>query len=171
MLYFSDAPISPGDVEHEQYEALCTFKEKCKQKGLIATYNSIGEFENKFRTQLARRILDEFSVDEKTFIDKLEVGVLANDSESLSDEAIQMLVAATKTNTGYVYFHKSMRSKAIQTDNEVLCAPENRREETKWESAFRQLVDRELLEERGSKGETFVITDKGYDFVDHLEKQ
>lgn len=43
------------------------------------------------------------------------------------------------------------------------------RKTAKWEKALRDLVDNNLVEMQGKKGELFVVTQEGYDFIDSLD--
>jgi hypothetical protein len=61
MIYFSSAPVAFGSVDMKQYEALSDFKKACRQKGLIAEYDSLEDFKGKVSRQLAHTILREFS--------------------------------------------------------------------------------------------------------------
>ncbi len=57
MLYFSSAPVRPDSVDDKQYAALKKFKQECYKKGLVESYDSIGEFGNKFSRQLSQTII------------------------------------------------------------------------------------------------------------------
>ena len=52
-VYFSDVPVSPSEVDPEQYKALQEFKEECKKGGLYATYSSLPEFKDSIQQHLA----------------------------------------------------------------------------------------------------------------------
>src|SRR5687768_15783779 len=61
MVYFSAAPVRPDSVDDAQYKALREFRSACEKRGLIETYDSLGEFREKFVRQLAQAVIREFS--------------------------------------------------------------------------------------------------------------
>lgn len=61
MIYFSSAPVHPESVERKQYKALLHFKEQCRKRGLVESYDSISEFKEKLRRQLAQTVIRAFA--------------------------------------------------------------------------------------------------------------
>lgn len=57
MLYFSNTPVHPDSVDDAQYKALREFRSACQKRGLIESYDSLEEFREKFRRQLAQTII------------------------------------------------------------------------------------------------------------------
>ncbi|MDC7231871.1 MAG: DUF4062 domain-containing protein [Spirochaetales bacterium] len=53
MLYFSNTPVSPHEIEPDQYQKLTLFKEWCKNHSLFEEYNSIDDFKEKLSRQLS----------------------------------------------------------------------------------------------------------------------
>lgn len=53
MLYFSDAPILPSDLDRCQYEMVREYKARCAGKGLFETYDDISVFKAKLRSNLS----------------------------------------------------------------------------------------------------------------------
>ncbi len=47
--------------------------------------------------------------------------------------------------------------------------PTNQRSVATWERALKDLVDYDLLSERGHKGEVFEVSAKGYEVADALQ--
>lgn len=52
MLYFSSKPVVPESIDPEQYKKVQDFKQKCYSKGLVESFDSTIDFENKLRSQL-----------------------------------------------------------------------------------------------------------------------
>lgn len=59
MIYFSSKPVRPESVDGEQYKALKSFKDDCRDRGLIETFDSVEEFKTKFVRQLAQTVIRE----------------------------------------------------------------------------------------------------------------
>jgi hypothetical protein len=56
----------------------------------------------------------------------------------------------------------------VQTHGINLVDSSDARTEAKWKASFRELVEHRLVEDRGSNGEVFSVTDKGYRIADLL---
>lgn len=90
---------------------------------------------------------------------------------SLSSEAKQLLKEAAKDPAGIVQFaHYGMGDELVTNDKNLL--PDNNRADARataaWEAALKELVDGGLLAARGTAGEIFDVTKKGYDVADRL---
>jgi hypothetical protein len=90
---------------------------------------------------------------------------------SLSSEAKQLLKEAAADPAGAVQFaHYGMGDELITNDKNLL--PDNNRADARttaaWEAALKELVDGGLLAARGTAGEIFDVTKKGYDAAGHL---
>jgi hypothetical protein len=53
LIYFSSTPVQLESVDEAQYRALKEFKEECKERGLIQTYDSPSEFRDKLYDHLS----------------------------------------------------------------------------------------------------------------------
>lgn len=56
MLYFSNRPVRPDDVNHEQQKELRRFKEWCRQNGLLGECEHPSGFREKFYDQLQMKL-------------------------------------------------------------------------------------------------------------------
>ncbi len=54
MLYFSNAPVPPDEIDTEQLERVRQFKAKTYPQGIVENYDSLQEFRDKFARQLSR---------------------------------------------------------------------------------------------------------------------
>ena len=57
---------------------------------------------------------------------------------------------------------------AIQTNEKNLISSNERREVAKWEQALEELKAKDLVVDRGHKGEVFEITNLGYQVADMI---
>jgi hypothetical protein len=168
MIYFSSAPVHLDSVDEKQYKILQEFRQECEQRGLIEKYESISEFRDKFTRQLAQTVIRYFSVENEAitnFVQTNEDRTFPN----LSDEAKQLLIEASLDAHGTILKIEAMDGMHISTHNTQFGEKGNPRLEAKWKAAVNQLVSLQLIEDRGYKGEVFVITDEGYRIADILK--
>jgi len=62
-----------------------------------------------------------------------------------------------------------MGGTAIQTNGKNMIPSNERREIAKWEAALEDLIHKDLLVERGHKGEVFEVSNLGYQIADMIE--
>jgi hypothetical protein len=175
MIYFSSAPVVPESVDREQYQALLDFKEEMRPKGLFETYDSISEFKEKLTRQLAQTVIRYFVPKKNGRPSQKPSGSEAPVSRpqlpALSEEAKQLLMEASQDKGGIVLRVRTNFGLAIQTNGRNLVENQHGRIEAKWEGGLRQLREHGLLQDRGSKGEVFSLTDEGYRVADLLHEQ
>ena len=87
---------------------------------------------------------------------------------SLSQEAKRLLKEAASDPAGVVTFVHYGAGVELQTNDKNLITDQSRRAVAVWESALQELLDVGLLVARGSSGEIFEVTKKGYDVAEHL---
>jgi hypothetical protein len=172
MVYFSSAPVRPDSVDDVQYKALLQFRSDCQNRGLIETYDSLGEFRDKFDRQLAQLVIRDFSAE-------TEVEGRAGPAEqirravapvlnALSSEARELLLEGAEDKNGTVMRILTMGGLGIQTNGRQFAERGDPRSEARWDGGLRQLRELGLLEDMGHKGELFRLTDKGYQAADML---
>ncbi len=174
MLYFSLAPVRPDSVDSEEYERLKGFKEQCETRGLIDTYETQGQFKDKLTSHLVRTIFrDEYFTkigEQPTNPAVLET---ANDSDSeelLSKEARELLLEAVKDPHGSVIRVMTSGGLTIQANSRnMVTEPHDGRCEAIWQGALDELLENDLLADRGYKGEVFQVTREGYALADRLK--
>jgi len=167
MLYFSNSPVHPDSVDYAQYERLKQFKASCVSRGLYASYDGLTEFRDQFYRHLQLKINED-----PFFAATGDVQTPLVESHStavtLSKEAQLLLKEAAADSSGTVFLlHHSMGTE-LQTNDKNLIADQSRRSVATWEAALKELVDYELLIGRGTTGEVFEVTKKGYDVVENL---
>lgn len=168
LIYFSSAPVRLESVNEEQYAALKEFKEECKKRGLIETYDSTIEFHEKLYHHLSMTINKHpYFQNAGPAIDNKEPGNQPQklNLPTLSREAIALLHEATQDQQGIVLKLAVMGGPYIQTNGKNFVEPNNPRSRATWEGVIKELCQHDLLEPRGSKGQVFGVTRLGYEIA------
>jgi hypothetical protein len=168
MLYFSSAPVRPDSVVEEQYRALKAFKQRCLDRGLVETYESVGEFRDKFFRQLSQKIIRYFPTAATSESQSDEVFPERPGPPELGELAKTLLLEAADDRNGVVMRVLHLGGLAVQTNGKQFCETGNARDEARCEAAISELADLELIEDRGYKGEIYNVTDEGYRVADLL---
>lgn len=64
FMYFAEKPISPSNLDAEQYERVKEFKEKYKDRGIYFQYSSEEEFHKLFFSHLTKHFLSKKQIEE-----------------------------------------------------------------------------------------------------------
>jgi len=88
---------------------------------------------------------------------------------SLSKESKKLLKEMSLDSNGVIVYSKYIGGSAIQTNNINFIESKESREIAKWESALKELQDKELIMDEVGKGEVFKITSSGYDLADKIK--
>lgn len=168
MLYFSSQPVALDTVNLEQISALKEFKESCQSRGLYEGYDSHADFKEKFYRHLQLKLNEHplFSGIRPDFISDIKES--NTQIPSLSNEARILLKETSLDSYGHILHLRYIGGTDIQTNGKNFIQSQDRREVAKWESALDELVQKELLIVRGSKGESFEITNLGYQIADMI---
>ncbi len=86
----------------------------------------------------------------------------------LSEDAKELLVAATKSPTREILKAAAFGGLTIQANGKSFTERGNARSEAKWEQALQDLLDHGLVKDPKGKGEVFEVTSKGFDVADDL---
>jgi hypothetical protein len=169
MLYFSSQPVVLDMVDMDQVQKLKAFKESCQSRGLFETYDSYGEFNDKFYRQLQLKVnehplfqADNFGGDEQAIVKS------RTNFPDLSPEARVLLKEASQDRGATIILAKYIGGTSIQTNGKNLVPSNERREVAKWEQALEDLKAEDLVVDRGHKGEVFEITNLGYQVADMI---
>ncbi|EMG7547676.1 DUF4062 domain-containing protein [Vibrio alginolyticus] len=169
MLYFSSQPVALDTVEPEQYAQLRSFKESCQSRSLYESYDSRSSFKDKFYRQLQLK-LNQHPLFQTTFISTPDDVVESKAPlPQLSDESRILLKEASLDRNGTVMHLRHLGGTNVQTNRKNFIESNERREVARWEAAIDELVSKDLLVERGHKGEMFEITNFGYQVADMIE--
>jgi len=176
MLYFSDIPVVPGSIDQHQYNALLKFKKECLDRGLVEKYESINDFQDKLSRQLGIIINTEDYFQSKFPSTGLLLGEtdIVNELSiinELSDEAKELLIETSKDKYGELLRIHDMQGITLQTNRKRLNKDNSPRTTAIWEDALDQLIYNDLIKEKGTKGEIFALTNKGYKLADFLIKK
>lgn len=170
MLYFSDQPARLDSVNSEQYEKLKKFKASCQSRGLCQTYDSHSEFKEKFYHHLQIKVNDHeiFHIDSK---DTNNSTIYQSETQipPLSDEARVLLKEASMDNHGTILYFRYMGGTDIQTNGKNLIPIQTPRHVAQWEAALQELLNADLIVERGHKDEVFEVSSLGYKIADMIE--
>lgn len=171
MLYFSNQPVHPDSVDTEQINKLKDFKKSCHDRGLCETYDSYSDFKEKFYRQLQLKINQHEYF--RVAAEDLDIPAILDSREyslpELSNEARVLLKEASLDKNGIILHLRYMGGTTIQTNSKNLITDQSPRGIAKWEAALSELINSDLIVDRGYKGESFALTDLGYKMADMIE--
>jgi hypothetical protein len=169
MLYFSNAPVHPNNVDENQFQAVRQFRDECLPKGIVERYSSMPEFREKFLRQLTLAIFRNFKVPTSEANIK-EIAPL-EPSPSLSPEAKQLLLEGSADPNGIVMCLSVMEGLIISANNKTFAEPGNARLEATWKAAVEQLEELRLIQSLGPERQVFSVTHEGYKLADRLRQE
>ncbi len=172
MIYFSTAPVRLETVDQDQCRKLQEYREECKRRGLVETFDGPAEFESRFRTHLNTVINSDryFRIQQER--QRASAGP-GSPEVSVGAEAADLLAAASKDQLGHIHviradngrvFIRSNRRDFIQTN-----LPQDR---ATWENALDQLRKLAFVERIGNgfgPSVSYQVTKAGYDAAARLE--
>ena len=127
--------------------------------------------------ELKNTIVEEFHLSQMSDIrwEKKRDNYLKNINKNIThnfkigDAAIELLRGASTDPQGTIMKINTLSGLTIATSGKNYVESQEGRETAKWEKALRDLLDNNLNEMQGKKGDLFVVTQEGYDFIDSLE--
>ncbi len=169
MLYFSSQPVVLDTVDMDQVQKLKAFKASCQSRGLFETYDSHGEFKDKFYRQLQLKV-NEHPLFQAASVGGDEQAIVESSTRlpDLSPEARVLLKEASQDRGGMIIHARYIGGTSIQTNEKNLIPSNERREIAKWEQALEELKAKDLVVDRGHTGEVFEITNLGYQVADMI---
>lgn len=172
MICFSDQPVQMGSVDQEQYQKLMDFKTECYKEGLVSSYETLENFSNIINEALIWRANKQdpfigFHREDPTIID-LFGSTPVQVKRKLSDDAVELLVEASKDSGGDIMKVSYIGGSTLQTNGKQMLQNDSAREIARWEAALNSLVDEGFVEAVGYKGHIFRVTHSGYEYVDQL---
>ncbi len=169
MLYFSSQPVVLDTVDMDQVQKLKAFKASCQNRGLLETYDSHGEFKEKFYRQLQLKV-NEHPLFQAANVGGDEQAIVESRTQlpDLLPEARVLLKEASQDDGGTIIHARYIGGTSIQTNGKNLIPSNERREVAKWEQALEDLKAKDLVVDRGHKGEVFEITNLGYQVADMI---
>jgi hypothetical protein len=146
MLYFSSAPVRPESIDRTQHEALLSFKESSKQRGLVEEYETPAQFREIFTRQLAQTVIRNFLPSEVEASRGFDAPQLTEPVPRLSNDAERLLVEAAKDSHGRIVRMNTMGGLYIQTNGREFIEDRTAREEARWEAVLKELESQHLIE-------------------------
>ena len=166
MVYFSNSPIAPGEIDHVQYHAVIEFRKECAQQGLFHEFSSLEQFRDDFRRHLTLTVQRYFSQD--AIAPMLDFSTPATQSYStLTEAARELLMEASRDRYGHIMWISSADGLDIQTNNRSFVESHNPRSEAKGRAAVEELDRMGLIERQSSS--MLTITDAGYKLADKID--
>lgn len=170
LIYFSDAPVRADSVDPVQYGQLRELKDTLKKRGLVQQYESPETFRVHFGRHLAALMNSDPWILQHAPTSQIGTPSIrtapADPKSRLSREAIELLREATQDANGVILHAKYIGGASIQTNGKQFVPDLNYRARAIWEAALGELVDEGYIAPRGSKGEIFHVTRKGFEFVE-----
>jgi Domain of unknown function (DUF4062) len=162
MVYFSNAPVAPASINHEQYEAVQAYRKQCVPQGLYHEFSSLAQFRDDFRKHLALTIQRDFH--------EYGGGVILNlvtaQTTPLSKDAQDVLLECSRDQYGYIMWIASMDGFDIQTNNRNFVESGSPRSEARWKHAVNELESNGLLNRLSES--VLQITNDGYKMADQI---
>ncbi|HEV8449264.1 MAG TPA: hypothetical protein VGQ44_20735 [Gemmatimonadaceae bacterium] len=164
MLYFSSAPAPLDAVDPAQYQALKTFKDSCRSRGLYASYADVEDFRRQFSKDLQIVMnADGVASADAMARPKTTSGVAG---ASLSPDALMLLSAASADGSGVVLFERFGGGAEISSNDKVFNEDSSPRTLARWEGAIEELEKSGLLRATSAAREVFELTRDGFAAAD-----
>jgi hypothetical protein len=164
MLYFSSAPAPLDSVDAGQYQALKTFRDSCKPRGLFSTYSDVEDFRRKFSRDL-QITMNSQAVAPSGAATKSDAAF-----GSLSSDAAALLAAASADASGVIMFERFGGGSEISAGDKVFNEDSAPRTIARWEGAIQELETRGFVRATSGSREVFEVTREGYAAADALPK-
>lgn len=167
MLYFSSAPASPDSIDVNQYQALKTFRDSCRSRGLYSTYSDTEDFRRKFSRDLQITMNSHGIASSGT---ATESSATTNtSSDSLTPDAAALLTAATTDASGAIMFGRYGTGVEISVGDKVFNEDSAPRTVARWEGAIDELEKHGLVRAGSDAREVFEVTRDGYAAADAMK--
>jgi len=174
MICFSDQPVQMGSVDQDQYNKLMSFKKECFDQGLLSIYKSLEEFKSIIYEALVRRTNAKDPFIGTNNRDEMQIDYMANETSNsiipeLSEDAKTLLIEASQDPSGDILKISFIGGSTFQTNGKQMLQNNSPRERARWQAALDLLVEKDLVEAVGYKGEVFKVTHYGYKVVDQIK--
>lgn len=169
MVYFSTRPVVPGSYDEVQFKKVVDFKDWCKSKGIVSTFDSIDQFADAFRDGLQIILRDNPYLNSLTSSGRPIQSAENSDFKTfkISALAIDMLINAAKDEHGMVMNAKFIGGTHFSAGRKSYDVSGGQREIARHHAAVEELINYGLIEDVGYKGEVFRVTHEGYEAVEN----
>jgi hypothetical protein len=162
MIYFSERPLPPADVDSDQYEGVQRFKEWCRLRGIVHSFHTSEEFARRLSNDL------QFQLNNHAKLSSIRTSPLVDEflslrpaaSGDISDDAKELLRQAVRDRNGYIMVSNSIDAPRVMTNDQAF-GHEDARSLAKWKAALEELYEVKLVN-RTSDPTMFVVTHNGY---------
>lgn len=166
MVYFSERPVPPSEINADQYKALQEFKSYCRERALYHVFSTAHEFREKFTRHLAQVVVSRF----KRPASLVQAG--GSVPGDLSDEARTLLLRASRKDAGSFSMTFTMGPGIkVSAGNTDLVDTQDMEEQARWRNVVGELTRVGFAEDRTGKDELFFLTQDGWASARALEKE
>lgn len=169
MVFFSNAAI-PNDFDVNQLEKLRTFKKEIQNRCFYAEYNNLSDLSEQLDRHLhncIRRYFEEYSklgsMPEQINSPQVE--------DSISPESFILLERIDNSRTKCMMVGQDMYGFSVSIDGEDLITDNEGRTKAKMKSRIEELENHNLVESIEGLGNTYEITEAGYQLLDRKSQQ
>ncbi|MBB3014030.1 DUF4062 domain-containing protein [Cupriavidus alkaliphilus] len=164
MLYFSQAPIVPGNLDGDQYAGVQKLRESLKDRALYHVYDDAQAFRPDFAHHL------QITMNMPQFAQTaVGIGRIAEETRpSLGDKARSLLVAATEGRDGHILYRDFLGGTIISAGDHDFAEHADARELAAWKAGLGELEDAGLLE-ANTKRTIFTVTHAGFGMAESLK--
>lgn len=169
MLYFSNADI-PRQMNADQRAQLAAVEDYRRQRqgdALYETYATTAEFQTKFGRQLTRLLNMEPFL---TTIPSADITAPPDPFNGLTNDAFELLeTICIGDNNTIMNINVGTVRRVMTPKRELTRDAKHPREFARWQGALDELVEKGLARDKGTKGEVYEITGKGYRFYEQIK--
>ena len=108
------------------------------------------------------------SIDAAQLSDTPDTGNEGQQLPQISMEARELLVAASQDSHGLIFMARTVGGLIVQSNGKSFNQGNDARTEAKWEQALNDLLELDCIRLASSRGESFRMTQRGYEIADSL---
>jgi hypothetical protein len=167
MVYFSQAPIMPGNLDSDQYAGVSRLRDSLKDRALFHTYDDAHSFRSGFAHHL-QITLNRPPFEGSNSVSSEPIALL--NEPVLSSEAISLLRAAATSAEGTIMSLSHLGGHDIAAGDKNFVDGASARELAMWKEALQELESRGLVSPNPARN-MFSLTRAGYEAADVLLSQ
>ena len=136
---------------------------------MVETYDSLGEFRDKFFRQLTQTIIRTYPITTASATLTATTPLPQPPATpAMCDEAKELLEASASDPSGRLMRIRHLGGLIVQASGRNFSKEGDARSEARWEGVIRELEGLGFIEDRGYKREVFAVTDEGFRIADLL---
>ncbi|OCS43689.1 hypothetical protein [Ralstonia pickettii] len=163
MLYFSQAPIVPGNLDQDQYNGVLRLRDSLKNRALYHTYEELSQFRANFTHHL------QITMNSEGFGRPIEATVeeLRDTLRGLGEKAKALLLLAASSTAGAVLHRTSLNGTLLSAGDKNVAEGASAREIAAWNAGLKELETEGLVEPNPARS-VFRLTHAGYELAETL---